>query len=279
MAGCASDCLGCYMADISCCPDWESLSGYVKCRSLTMAWDTLKLLTGGRIVNCPVEMRPCLQPPCDVCHGYWEPTWMDGPWGGSGPMQGIFPRIVNGCWVNSVCGQGGCSCPPLCEILFPGEVAKVCRVTIDGVDLQVDQWRVDDNHRLVRTDGECWPSCQDMSLPPDHPNTMMITYMPGILPNTAGLYAAGTLACEYAKLCSGGKCRLPSGVTNLVRQGVSMQMNEAQFPGGLTGIPEVDSFVMSVNPYHRFFPPKVWSPDMQSQKHRFVTQEAYVPLP
>lgn len=252
MSGCVSDCLSQCPADVSCCSGWNDYSDYVKCRSLVMAWDTMRALSGGRVTNCPVSMRPCLSNPCGACRGAWLGDWQ--------------PTGLLG-----LCRPSDCCCSAACQVTFPGEVASVCEVLVDGFRVDRAAYRLDDHHRLVRVDGDCWPCCQDLNRQPNEPNTMLVTYMPGVKPNTAGLWAVGTLACEYGKLCSGStKCRLPTGITSLVRQGVTMQFNSEQFPGGLTGLPEVDSYITSINPNRHKMPPKVWSPDMASQRHVFA---------
>src|SRR5262245_27247636 len=110
-----------------------------------------------------------------------------------------------------------------------------------------------------------------MNLPLGEPGTLGITYIPGIVPDAAGLWAAGILACEFAKACSGQKCRLPSSVTSVTRQGVTYMMGTSMYPNGLTGIREVDAYLISVNPYGVTVPSLVWSPDVSWAKHRYTT--------
>jgi hypothetical protein len=82
------------------------------------------------------------------------------------------------------------------------------------------------------------------------------------------------LACEFAKACSGGKCRLPGGVTALARQGLSMEIVASMFAGGTTSIREVDAYVAQVNPHGLKTASAVWSPDLEQSKHRITTWEA-----
>jgi hypothetical protein len=74
------------------------------------------------------------------------------------------------------------------------------------------------------------------------------------------------LAMEYARACSGGKCRLPTGVTSVVRQGVSYTVAAGAFPGGVTGIREVDSFIALWNPDALRQTPKVWYPGIRAPR-------------
>lgn len=245
--------------DSSCCDDWAGLDQSLQDRSEDLAWSTLRTLTGGRIGNCPTVMRPCLSAPCEMCTGAW-----------------MTPVIRDGQWHNTVCGTLRCSCARLCEIVFAGPVAAVLAVDDSGIEVPLESFRIDNGNRLVRQDGACWPTCQDMTAPPGAPGTLTITYVPGILPSDAALWAAGTLACEYAKACTGGKCRLPSGVTSVARQGVSFAISTGMFPDGMTGIREVDAYLTSVNPYALRTPPMVWSPDVPWAGHRYQTPTAEV---
>jgi len=251
--------------DFGCCDEWATLEPELQERAETLAWSTLRVLTAGRVGNCPITMRPCLSAPCSVCNP-------GGQW--------MMPFIRDGNWYNAICGTDPCSCERLCEIVTPGPIAMLTQVTVDGTDIPLDNFRVDNGNHLVRTDGNCWPSCQDMNLALTEPGTVGITYVPGIIPDAAGLWAAGVLACEFAKACSGKTCRLPSTVTSVSRQGVTMTMGGAglginaapeMFPGNMTGIREVDAYIATVNPYALKVPPMVWSPDLPATRHRYTT--------
>jgi hypothetical protein len=153
-------------------------------------------------------------------------------------------------------------------------VAEVWQIKVDGVALPVDSYRIDNGNRLIRTDGQGWPSCQHMDKGVDDEGTLAVWYVPGIVPDAAGLWAAGVLTCEFSKACSGGKCRLPSAVTSISRQGVSMELSTGMFPDGMTGIREVDAYLTSINPYALRTRPMVWSPDLAPAKHRYTTWQA-----
>jgi len=181
------------------------------------------------------------------------------------------PQIRDGHWINFVCPRPHCSCERMCEIVLPGPVAEVAEVLWSGEPIPLASFRLDNGNRLVRTDGECWPSCQRMDLPLGAPCTLGVTYVPGLVPGVAGEWAAGVLACEFAKACTGGKCRLPASVVTVSRQGVTMEMDNGMFANGLTGIREVDAYLLSVNPHVLRVPPTVWSPDLIPAGHRYET--------
>jgi hypothetical protein len=53
---------------------------------------------------------------------------------------------------------------------------------------------------------------------------------------------------EFAKACTGDKkCRLPGNVSQIVRQGLSIEVIGGSFPNGLTGIREVDTYTAQWN--------------------------------
>ncbi len=262
MADCAS-CGSCvpWSPTMDCCPDWGDLDDALLCRSIDLAWSTLRNLTAGQVGNCPVVTRPCLAGPCALCDA------------GAAIHLAHVGSCGHDCWA-TVCGQRGCSCPRLSEIVLPGQVAEVWQVMVDGCVLDVESYRVDNGNRLVRTDGTSWPSCQDMAADVNRPGTMAVWYVPGIVPDSSALWAAGVLTCEFSKACTGGKCRLPSSVTTIARQGITMEIGAGMFANGLTGIREVDAFILSVNPNTLKVQPMVWSPDLAPAKHRYTTWAA-----
>lgn len=235
----------------ACCGDWDLTAVEVQNRALAFAWASMRYLTAGRLGYCETMVRPCLARCAVLAPGF----------------GGMWPILQDGEWLNS-CGcimPTECGCEALSEIKLPGEVAEITEVALDGAAFI--SWRLDNHRVLVRTDGEPWPDCQDLRADADQPGTFAVSYVPGVQPGSAGLAAVGALACEFTKACTGtGKCRLPSAVTSVARQGVSMSFSEGMFPGGLTGIREVDAYILSVNPYALKVPPRVWSPDIAQSR-------------
>lgn len=195
--------------------------------------------TGRRYGLCDVTVRPCgLDRKCGSC-GSWN--WYGG-W--------MRPYILDGLWRNCECG-GGCDCKPRCQVKLPSPVANVTQVMVDGVIIATSAWRVDDNQWLVRTDGNCWPECQDYNVDVPATGTMQVTYQRGNPVPQAVLDAAATLACEFGKACAGEACRLPNRMTTLTRQGVSVSFADFDqlLNRGLTGIAEIDQVIVADNPY------------------------------
>jgi hypothetical protein len=247
----------------SCCPDWASYTPEVQARATALATAVLDGLTGHQFAQCPVAYRPC-GPACTGGGGYMSwPVGMGVVGGGAGPW--MVPYVDAGIWRNCAC-PGACGCGARCETPFPTSVAAVSEVRIDGVVLDPSAYRLDSWRgipRLVRTDGGCFPHCQDMNLPADAEGAYVITYQPGRPLPEAGRIAAGDLACEFAKACSGGDCALPQQLASLSRNGVDLQVVEpsAVLEQGLTGVHSVDLWVQSVNPARRSRRSRVASPD------------------
>jgi hypothetical protein len=258
------------LIDTSACDGWDEFTPADQERGTLMAWETLRYLSGFRLGNCPVTLRPCRQD-CDRWPTYQAyPSTGRSNWAGA--EGGMRPTIVDGQWYNLTCGcgVGNCSCTHVCEVRLIGEVASIDEVKQDGVTIDPTAYRVDNGNLLVRTDGECWPLCQDMTKPLTEDGTFGVTYTPGVATDAWISAAAGALACEYAKVTSGsGKCRLPSNVTRIVRQGVTLDLAQNPFPSGMTGLREVDVLIARYNPNHLPSPSVVYSPDV---RHGRVTK-------
>lgn len=200
--------------------------------------------TGRRFSLCQYTVRPCGRT-CQNSgiNGYF---WSEGTW---------YPYMWNGQWRNCWCGSGAepgcCKCQPTCQILLPGPVYSIPATGIsqDGAIVPVNAWRVDNGKWLVRTDGTCWPECQDYDVDSGL-NTLFVTYWKGVPVPSVLLNAAGELAVEWAKACAGQTCRLPQRVTSIARQGVTMSNVSIDdlLKRGLTGVNTVDSVISRFNP-------------------------------
>jgi hypothetical protein len=220
-------------------------------RADALAWSTLAALTGYRLSLCPIQLRPC------VARCIQGTTWQTA----AVESGGLSPFVSEGRWYNGCGCTTDCSCTSLCEIRMPSEVGGIDAVWLDGVELEKSSFRVDNGNRLVRLDGECFPACQDMTINDRTLGGLWVSYYPGVAPNDLFRYAAGVLAVEFFRACSGKDCRLPSGVTNITRAGITMEIAPGTFPGGFTGIAEVDAVIRVYNPFALKSPPRVLSPD------------------
>lgn len=244
----------CWPVDTSCCAEaWAEYDSVTKARARALAGQTMRMLTGYQVGGCPVTIRPCK--PND-CYGRSWNTWALGGYG-----QQFQPTNLGDTWLNvSCCGANGCSCTRVCEIELPTPVGPISEIRIDGEIIDPSTYRVDNGRSLVRMGGECWPACQDMTLPAGEIGTFTVTYLNAHPVDGLGAFAAGVLACEFALACTGQACRLPRGVTQVTRQGVSVQLQPATFTNGLTGIAEVDAEILRWNPHQLKAPARIIVP-------------------
>lgn len=217
--------------------DWAVMEDSVKERSIALASSTLHRLTGYRVTNCPITIRPNAS-----SGGCFIPF--------EGNSSAFRPGMdMTGRWVNN-CGPT-CS-NPRTQIRLPRPVGEIVNVKVDGETLYpTDTAVVDGNLLVYRGTGAGFPASQDITLPSNAIGTMEVTYYNGYRPDSLAAYAAAMLAMEYARACTGKGCKLPTGVTSIVRQGVAMEISSAAFPNGMTGIREVDTFIALWNPYNQ----------------------------
>lgn len=250
-----------------CCDIPDGVDEEDVARWTAVASQILWALSGRRWGPCPVTVRPCRRSCVDTDFFSFQTGTGTGPW---------IPYIgTDGIWRNaSVCGcKSDCSCSELCEVYLPGPVYDVVSVNVDGVDLVAPDpengvdgdFRVDAPGRLVRTDGECWPSCQDMAAPPGADGTFTVTYRWGLPLDEAAIAAVSELVCHYLRGCAPGSCgcKVNRNLTRVVRQGMEMEMPDPtlMYSEGRTGLPLVDLWLVAVNPYRLTSPSRAYSPD------------------
>lgn len=245
--------------------DWgtyntDELDDDLKHRSEALAWSVLSALTGFQVGRGPVLVRPSSP-------RFAAGTYFVAP---AGAMSGSFqPYVTNGQWFNACGCSGACGHDCVSEIVLPGPVGSIQSVTIDGSVIDPTAYRVDNGDHLVRQDGGTWPTCQNMSLPAGAVGTFTVTYTQGAEPNELLNFAAGLLAIEFvAAATSKGNCRLPSGVTQITRQGIAMNITSGLFENGMTGIREVDAVIRIYNPFGLKTAPVVLSVDKPRHRTR-----------
>lgn len=207
--------------------------------------------------SCLRTVRPCSEQA--VCWGLnpWY-GWTGWPWAWAwdGVTWGWYDQI--GCH---------CNCGTLSRVMLPGYPATaITEVKIDGVVIDPAEYRLDEWQYLTRlrsasdpTIPRFWPACQVLDLPDTEPGTWSVTYRAGVAPPLAGKAAATALACE---LLPGADCKLPSGATRIVRQGLTidkLQPLAAMLLAGATGIPQIDTFMAAYNPSGLRRRPSIWS--------------------
>ena len=162
------------------CADWpvqwtcdlDTLNPAVTGIAVSTATETLYALTGMRFGLCEVTLRPC-RDDCGDGRFYddFGPPWTAQYW----PQ----PALIGGLWLNLTCGScsSGCSCSEVSEVRLPAPVYDITEVVIDGAVLAASAYRLDNNRILVRTDGQRWPRCNDLS-EDSGPGTWSVTARP-----------------------------------------------------------------------------------------------------
>lgn len=217
-------------------------------------------LSGRRLGPCPLTVRPCRRACLDAYPISFQAGVRTGPW-----VPYIDP---GGVWRNaSMCGcKADCSCGELREVRLEGPVYDIVSVDVDGEVLVPEAYRVDSAGLLVRTDGECWPDCQDMAAPSGTEATFTVEYRVGLPLDDAAIAAVSELTCHFLSGCAPGGgcgCKANRNLTRMVRQGVEMGLPDPSliYADGRTGLPLVDLWLSVVNPYRMSSPSRVYSPD------------------
>jgi hypothetical protein len=231
-----------FTCDVSC--EAPEVTGQAIAAATEVVW----ALSGRQFGLCEVTLRPCRRD----CGDY--------PWPGSG-LAGwsqwpgnswLSVALVGGQWFNVICGRctNGCSCSSISEVLLPVPVYRIVEVRVDGSPLVTGAYRLDDARRLVRTDGGEWPRCNDLSLDDTEEGTWSVTAEYGREVPELGRLAVGELACQLIRARNGEECLLPSNVTQLVRQGVTIQMPDSLelLRRGMTNLYLVNLFIQTYNP-------------------------------
>jgi hypothetical protein len=244
------------------CPDLTSFSPAVTGAAVMAASEVLWELSGRQFGSCAVLLRPCRQ----AC----APDWATSSWWWGWP--GAWPERPDW-WLDAACGRcsGQCGCNTADTLLLPLRATQVTQVIVDGVELaEGSGWVLYDGQRLVRTDGELWPLCQDWTVPVSGVGAWSVTATYGPAVPMIGQFALAELAAEFAAFCVGDQCRLPRYTTAVTRQGVSQQfptVKDLMDAGmaGLSGLPLVRTFIGTVNPDGLTAGRRIWNPDDYEQ--------------
>lgn len=251
------------------CHNWDTHPEPVQNSALWLASTWLWGATGRRYGVCPVTVRPSQS-------GRWEPGYLT--FATSPGLEGLAvpggPFLFGGRWFNAGCATACCGAgSAACAVILRGPVAEVDEVLVGGDVVAPSSYRVDvanGAYLLIRTDGECWPVCQNMTASSGELDTFEVTYGLGTPVPEALAIATAILACEYAKFLNGGACALPAKMTRLSRQGVEVEVSPPDPANGTTGIKMVDDVVATLNPGKLRQPPRVMSLDLPEGCDRFT---------
>lgn len=250
--------------DTSCLPEgWPATPAGMDAGQLSayeFAQEMLDGLTLGKYGLCSLTVRPC-GVGCAVRAGL---RLTDGGW--------FWPQLRGGQVFNGCGCQIRCGCTVASEVLLDGPVYDVLRVRVDGQLIDPTTYRVDGGVRLVRVDGQTWPMVQDLNASDGLAGTFDVTYRRGSPVPRGGRRALAALMVELQKAaCGDTSCRLPSRVTNIVREGVTYSMLDdpsTLLQAGRTGVPEVDLWLALVNPTQTRSRMRVYSPDLATVRRQ-----------
>ena len=230
-------------------------------------------LSGSRFgPSCPITVKPCRKS-CAEGWGLFGRFLNQGQFQSTGQF---IPYMDRGLMYNaSLCGCASqCHCgPELCEVYLPGPVYDIVSVDIGGQVVDPATYGILDGQYLVRTStapadgpgGACWPSCQDMSLPPGSPGSFTVVYRTGLPLSELGRQALSKLTEHFIQGCAGCGCGINTrqNLARLSRQGVDMEFEPVgdRLKDGRTGIELVDLWLHMVNPSRLPRAMRVASPD------------------
>jgi hypothetical protein len=246
--------------ELGVCDGWAEVPAERQATALALATSFLWAVTGRQYGICPVTIRPNQPGGTEVV--YQAYPVIPGSQAGLGTPGGPF--LFSGRWFNAGCVSACCG-NQACAVVLRGPVASVDEVMVGSDVIPPSAYRVDltgGAWLLVRTDGECWPACQDFRAQEGEEGAFSVAYGLGRLVPIVLQVAAAMLACEYAKALAGGLCKLPAKMTRLSRQGVEVELEPPSPDDGKTGIKEVDDVIASLNPSKRHSPPMVLSLDL-----------------
>lgn len=250
------------VANLSGCGGMDEIEGLTEGRKI-LAYEqarvALQFLTAGAVANCPVQVRPCRA----GAMGAYPWTWTG--------LTYLPPETMGAySWLPSCGCMFSCACTPRAALDLNGPVAEVVGVTLDGLSLEEEEYRLAEHRLLYRTTGS-WPATQDMDLAPDAEGTFVVEFRPGWALGLAGEAAYGHLASEFAKaLCDDDGCVLPSNVSMVIRRGVTMEFKDGLFPDNKTGMRDVDLFTNSINPFGMRQAPTILTPETRRRQMRTV---------
>lgn len=236
---------GCHWPVVSDCKVTTTLTAEAIALAKQAAVELLFEASGRQFGICESTYRPC----GTRCEGFddlnmWDLIDRRTPFYGRG--EWVWERLHCG-----RCRTDTCSCENTESLrLWSSRVTEIVEVQIDGEALPSSSYRLD-GRTLYRTDGERWPTCQDMNVTNYEPGSWSVTYRHGRPVPAGGRLAAGELSCELAKaICSDESCALPKRVQTVTRQGVTVGFIDPMdfLREGRTGLYTVDLWLNSVNP-------------------------------
>ena len=140
-------------------------------------------------------------------------------------------------------------------------VWDVTSVRLGPIEYDPSTWRFDRVDRMLyRTPPEVWPKKDEKWSDAGEGEAFVVDALVGSPPDAWALDVLGHLVRELTLSCTGGKCRLPSNVTTVTSQGISIRLRDQEVN---TLIPELGAWKNAVNPFDARLPGAVFSPDIK----------------
>lgn len=192
-------------------------------------------------------------------------------------------RQFNGSTNTTVRPDPSCdSCPPNSLNLGLWPVTEIVAVREEGVDMDPDDYHIDEYKYIVKNNGEPfphngnqWAETGDVTYDTaTYGHVFEVTVTHGLTPPPLLKRATAALACSlYAdSVHDSDSCALPERVTSVTRAGISMEITDftSLLTQGSTGIYAVDLAVKVLNPSKLQSPSFVWTPDLRRSARRWV---------
>lgn len=143
-------------------------------------------------------------------------------------------------------------------------VWDVTTVRLGALEYDRETWHFDRAERtLYRVPPDVWPRRDEKWSPPGKGEAFVVDVLVGSPPDDWAMDVLARLTKELVLSCRGEKCRLPSNVTRVTSQGVTVQLRDAEIN---TFIPELGAWMHSVNPHEARLPGAVFSPDLATAR-------------
>lgn len=143
---------------------------------------------------------------------------------------------------------------------FRVPVWDVTRVRLGAVEYDEDSWRFDRESKMLwRVPPEVWPKRDEKWSDAGEGDAFVVDAEIGVPPDAWAMDTASRLVKELYLSCIGSKCRLPSNVTTVTSQGITVRLRDKEVN---TFIPELAAWTNAVNPHGARLPGAVFSPDI-----------------
>lgn len=143
---------------------------------------------------------------------------------------------------------------------FSVPVWDVSAVWLGPTEYPANSWRFDrESKMLYRVPPETWPLRDEKWSEARTGEAFSVDAVIGVPPDAWAMEVATRLTAELVRSCRGEKCRLPSNVTSVTSQGITVRLRDDEVN---TMIPELGAWTNSVNPHNARLPGAVFSPDI-----------------